>query len=413
MKANTPKTRRWWHIAQFVIAAVACQLTDVYCSASPQPPLPASFRGYVSPKNIAWIKRATQVQLYGSRIPGKDGVWLHTPDGAGFYNALWTRDYQYMVEFAGDLMDPQEIKASILYILRGQRADGCIPDRVTADGVPVYGPGPQNDPNADHALDNNPFFAKLVCSYLDLTGDLDFFRQIEPGVRKAMDHTSRAANGLVYNPPEDPVGQYGFTDATRKTGHLLFCSLLYYDACRRMEQWCRKVKCGDPDGYRQRAEQIKQSVDLLWNEDAGMYWAASDDCRQVDIWGSALAVYVGITSAEKADRIAEYLVKNYDGIVLRGQVRHLPAGEFWQRFTPRLGPKGWPPGTYQNGAFWGTPTAWVAPVIARKNHELAVRMITDAIVDYRTNGIMECINEGYHKLPNYVTSATNVYGLVR
>jgi len=60
------------------------------------------------------------------------------PDGVGNYKALWTRDSYCMVEYAGDLMAPQDIKASINYLLNGQQDDGCIPDRVNAAGEPVY-----------------------------------------------------------------------------------------------------------------------------------------------------------------------------------------------------------------------------------------------------------------------------------
>lgn len=336
---------------------------------------------------------------------------MHTPDGVGNYHALWVRDFEYMVEYAGDLLDPKEIEASILYLLNGQRDDGCMPDRVNKQGVAVYGPGAENSQLADHALDNNMFMAKMVCCYVDLTDNGEFFRQVEPAIRKALDHTQRADNGLVYNSPEAPQCPYGFTDVVGKTGHLLFCSVLYLDACQRMEQWCQKTGCGEPEEYRQRAALIRKNLSLLWNDEQGMFWAADHDCKQICIWGSALAAEVGCTTEEQADRIADYLIKHYDGIVEHGQVRHLPAGETWQRFMPKIG--SFKPGTYQNGAFWGTPIAWVAPTIARRNLDLAVKMVNDAIADYRNRGIMECINGEYHNVPEYVTSATNVYGLVR
>ena len=123
-----------------------------------------------------------------------------------------------------------------------------------------------------------------------------------------------------------------------------------------------------------------------------------------------MAVQVGCADDEQADRVAQYLVEHYDGIVQRGQVCHLPTGESWQRFFRE---RGVPYGRYQNGAFWGTPVAWVAPTIARRDPDLAVTMVRDVIADYRERGIMECVNGDYHNVPEYVASATNVYGLVR
>lgn len=373
-----------------------------------------SNRSCIDPEQIAWLREATRKQLQGCRVQGKGGVWLYTPDGVGNYRAFWTRDFAYMVQYAGDLLDAHQIKRSIQYLLAGQRADGCMPDRVNVAGVPVYGPGPEpgvgHGPLADHALDNGPFMAALVCSYADLTGDIAWFRQVEPAIRRGLDHTRRAPNGLVYNPPDAPLCPYGFTDTVAKTGHLLFCSLLYYDACKKMARLCDKAACGEPAEYLRRARQIREHLDLLWNPNAGMFWAADRDCRQIDIWGSALAVDLRCTDDVQADWIAAYLASHYDQIVQRGQVRHLPGGEAWQRFAAGQGPR---LGTYQNGAFWATPVAWVAPTLARSRPDLAVRMVRDVIADFRQRGIMECVNGDYHAVPDYVASATNVYGLLR
>jgi hypothetical protein len=367
-----------------------------------------AIRQRIAADEITWMREATRKQLRGSRMRGAGGVWLHTPDGIGSYAALWTRDFQYFVEYAGDLLEPDEIKASIGYLLERQRADGCIPDRVNIAGKGVYSPGPEHAPMADHALDNGPFMAKLVASYVSQTGDLSLFRQYEPALRKGLDHTSRANNGLVVNPSTTPQCPYGFTDTVAKTGHLLFCSILYYDACAQMERLCRRAECGEPAEYARRATRIRANIGILWNDDEGMFLATDGDCRQVDIWGSALAVQVGCTTDQQSDRISDYLIAHYDGIVQRGQVRHLPAGQTWEQlFVPIQ------PGRYQNGAFWATPVVWIAPTIARRDMTLAVKMVQDVIADYRQRGITECVNGDYHNVREYVVSATNVYGLVR
>jgi hypothetical protein len=73
----------------------------------------------------------------------------------------------------------------------GQRAtDGCMPDRVQADGVAVYSPG-GNSPQAhfsDHAWDNGPFGALLLTSATDKlakegrAAQAAFFCDLEPKV---------------------------------------------------------------------------------------------------------------------------------------------------------------------------------------------------------------------------------------
>lgn len=360
-------------------------------------------------EKIQWMKKAAIQQLEGCRVQGPNGIWLHTPDGVGNYKAQWTRDTYYMIEYAGDLLDQQEIKVSINYLLDGQREDGCIPDRVNIQGKPVYSPGGEKKPMADHALDNGPFMALMVCSYLDQYDDENYFSEVEPKLRRGLDYINRADNGLVYNDPANPQCVYGFTDIVKKTGNLLFSSLIYYDACMHMERFCKKTNSGDAEEYRRRADLIGKNISLLWDEGTGMFWAADQSCKQIDIWGSAFAIDVGITSAKQTAKITDFLISNYDQIVQRGQVRHLPASEsHWEQLFHSC-----EEGTYQNGAFWSTPLAWIIPVYAKRNPMLAQKMLLAVIEDFQTKGINECVNGEYLKVPNFVVSATNVYSLTR
>lgn len=363
----------------------------------------------LSEEKIHWMKEATGRQLAGCRTQGADGTWIHTPDGVGNYKALWTRDFYYMVEYAGDLLDPEEIKASIYYLLKGQREDGCIPDRVNTEGQAVYSPGPPGKPMADHALDNGPFMAMLLSSYVRQNNDDALFREVEAQINKALDFVRVTKSGLVYNPPDNPQCVYGFTDIVRKSGLLLFSSLLYYKANLEMYHLCKEYKVGKASVYKKRYKGVQKSIKSLWDEDTGMFLAANMDCRQPDIWGSAYAVAIGITSEEQTQRIAGYLVKMLDEIEYKGQFRHLPVSEgAWDRLF-----KPCEYGTYQNGAYWATPLAWIIPVIALESPELAAEVLNRVINDFQENGIHECINEGYVKVPNFVVSATNVYSLTR
>ncbi len=353
-----------------------------------------------------WLHKATMEHLAGCRLPAKDGTFLYTPDGVGNYRALWTRDFEYMVHNAGSLFKRDDIRAGVLYLLRGQRADGCMPDRVTAAGTPVYSPGPENKPIADHALDNGAFMALLAVDYLTLSRDEDFFHLHEPALRRGLDFVNRADNGLVYNDPARPQCTYGFTDCVGKTGHQLFDSLLYGEACVRMADACRQCRCGEPEIYEQRAALIRKNIELLWDDRAGMFLAADRDCRQIDIWGSALAVYLDVASPQQADRICAFLDRHAGDVFQRGQVRHLPGKETWSRLLHPVAPN-----TYQNGAFWATPLAWLLPALCTHKPDLAARLLRDAIRDFRANGANECINKDYRGVPQYVVSLTNVYGL--
>ena len=358
---------------------------------------------------VKWMKESTIEQLKGSRVKGKAGVWINTPDGVGNYKALWTRDYYYMVEYAGDLLDSAEIKASIKFLVDGQREDGCMPDRVNADGVAIYSPGEPGKPLADHAVDNGPFMAMLLCSYVNQFGDKDLFLELEPNIRKGLDQIRVKENGLVYNDPINPQCVYGFTDIVKKTGHLLFTSLLYYKANLEMYQLCQKYGVSDLYIYKRRYEYVKQSVFRLWDDEIGMYWAADGACKQIDIWGSAYAVEVGVASEEQTQKIAQFLVDHYDDYVQRGQIRHLRKSDgYWEQLFIHFDK-----GTYQNGAYWATPLAWILPIYDTVKPGLSKKTLQTVIKDFQKNGINECINGDYVKVPNFVASATNVYALVK
>ena len=242
-----------------------------------------------------------------------------------------------------------------------------------------------------------------------INGDNDFFRNLEPKLRKGLDHVRRAENGLVYNHPANPQCVYGFTDIVAKTGHLLFTSLLYYQACVELGNVQKGMGGDHAVNYRARADLIHKNLSILWDDQAGMYLAADEGCRQIDIWGSAYAAEVGLATDEQQDRIADYLLAHWDEIVQRGQVRHLPGKEGWQRLFVDWHPVG----SYINGAHWATPLPWVVPVVARKAPERAVQMVSDVIDDFQANGVAECINGDTRNVPNFVASITNLYAASR
>lgn len=359
---------------------------------------------------IDWLTEATQQQLEGCRVIAHDGTVMFTPDGIANYKALWTRDFSYMVENAGDLLDPGEIRAAILYLLHGQRADGCIPDRVQGDGRVVYSAGPADRPLGAPPIDNSQFMVNLVYDYVRLTGDHDFACQHLGALQRALDFTHRDEIGLVCIPPSYRQSPYGFTDTVGKTGGLLFSSLLYWSACQKMVGLC--AQCGaDSTIYQERAAQIESSLDTLWDDEAGVYRAATIDCRQVDIWGNAFAVYIDFAQDERRACILHFLRDHYDDYILWGQVRHLLRGEYWEHL---ILPELYPPETYQNGAYWAAPSGWVIYALAQIGQELAGRTLMDLVKDFQQNGIWECVNVGgYRKCEHYVVSATNPRGALQ
>ena len=262
----------------------------------------------ISETDVQRIRAEARRQLEGCRLTAHDGTILYTPDGVGSYAALWTRDFCYMVENAAEFIQPEQIRAAINYLLNGQREDGCVPDRVQSDGLVVYSAGPVGRPLGDPPADNSQFIVKLVASYVAETGDFDYFRTHTCQLVAAMNYTRRSASGLVWIDPNTPQSPYGFTDTVAKTGDVLFSSLLYWQASRMVASLFRQI--GDSTSaadFNQRARNIEMHLKNLWDETAGMFLAASHDCRQIDIWGNAFAIDINFPLGSKKDRIVDYL----------------------------------------------------------------------------------------------------------
>lgn len=358
-------------------------------------------------KDAKWLQTYTAGLVATNRATYKDGRTVFYCDAEKHYGLMFTRDFGYFVEFAGDLMSPRETSGYLEFLLAGQRKDGCIPDRITVAGEAIYSPGPPHAPLADHALDNASFLASAVCRYVERAGDLEFLRRQERALRRGLDHVNRAENGLVYNREDDPQCVYGSTDTVRKTGHLLMCSALYYEACSQMATLCRKAAIGEPDEYSRRAELIKKNIGQLWDRDSGAFYAADGLCRQYDVWGTAFVIDRNLATEEQEQKALGFLVNNYDRYAQKGQIRHLLTYSSWQStFKYRQ------EGVYQNGGYWATPLGWLLPVLARRDPALAQRTLRECLADFRERGIHEWINGGIVVLPDFFNSAISVYSLL-
>jgi hypothetical protein len=226
---------------------------------------------------------------------------------------------------------------------------------------------------------------------------------------RALDYIPRHASGLVWNDPADPHSPYGFTDTVGKTGELFFESLLYWTACRRMHAWHQRH--GQPERaleLERRAQRIVEALPRLWDDSPGAFLAASQDCRQLDIWGNAYAVYLDIPLGDRRQRVLDFLTSHHDRFTWRGQIRHVLHGEYWQRLLIPIEPD-----RYQNGAYWATASGWMIYALAQTEPTLARRLWHELLADFQSRGVCECIHGEYRQLPSYVVSATNPLAAAR
>lgn len=364
----------------------------------------------VSPQVYATLERHARESLAACRRLAADGTPIYVPDGSGNYEAIWTRDFCYMVEGAGHLIPPAEILGCIDFIIAGCREDATVPDRVYADGHPVYCAGPENDPLGSRPpTDNAQFLAKVLCAYANLTGDGQALHERMDAVINAMDAVPRTREGLVFIDPNSPHSGYGFTDCIAKTGKEFFCSMLYWEACQRLGSTCARFELHDDAHYwYEQAHAPGLHLDEFIDADLGLFVAASGDCKQLDIWGNAYAAVIRLASKSVARAIAEFFIDFYDEFVSHGFIRHLLAGHYWDRLLRDV-----PPNTYQNGGYWALPTGWVAQTIALVDEQKARALVTAAAAEFDAHGVSEWINSTEHRLSAYAASAAALLGAVQ
>lgn len=339
-----------------------------------------------------------------------DGTVLFTPDGVGNYDALWTRDFGYMVEYCGDLMDPEEIRGCIEYTIARQRADGWMPDRSELGGDAEYAAGAKGSPVGRANLDNTPFLVFAVYFYFQYVSQKRacmLFDKWREALDKGMTCIPVGDRGLVWNDPSDPHSPYGFTDTVCKTGNLFMESVIYWRACRMMEELhCRYGDTEKAAGYGKASEKVEKSLSSLFDPQIGAFMAADGDCRQTDVWGMLYALAVDYPMEDSIHRSVEkWLLENRHRYLYKGQVCQLPDGAPWEKLLIEV-----PAGEYQNGAYWATASGWALKFFRKADPAFAEVMLEALLADFETKGICECVNEGFRKLPQFVVSSTNARG---
>lgn len=356
------------------------------------------------------IAEVTKKLLRGGTVMADCGTKLYTPDGFGFYKALWGRDFAYILSAAGEFIPAEEMKAAIEFLMAGAREDGWIPDRVEPDGVARYTAGDEHFP-ASPNLDTGPFLVIAADVYLRQLEEKAACRQFEEwqkGLQRSLDCLPVDENGLIWNHAAPPHSPYGFTDCIVKTGKLAMESLLLWQALKIMAAWGKT--CGQDTACMERKlRSIETAFGPTFTQENGMILASTECCSQTDVWAACYAIHIGFPLPEaQRDQISHWLIDHHGEVTEGGQIRHLPGGEFWEKtFVPVA------PGEYQNGAYWATATEWYCDAVGRLDPGLAAKTVEDALDYFEKYGIFECVNGEYRKLDTFVASATNVYAAAK
>ena len=349
---------------------------------------------------VAWLTQTAQQMIRASRRTMPNGVAAFLPQVGSQYNAFWLRDYAYMLEGCGEVFSDQELVDAARTFVEAQRADGAGVDTIKLDGTAIYKPG-FGKLGVHPVADGSPFTVEVLWYAYQRTKDVALLHRWINSLEKAMAATPRnEQNGLVHIRPGEPLDRcpYGFTDTIPKQGDVLFCSLLYVQASRQMADLYRSLqRLEEAQYWNDEAKRVATSIrEVFWRPEESLFRAATVQCNQPDIWGSAFAVYLGVADQRQSQAIAHYFQQNYNGLVQAGQLRHLPAGMYWEAVPYK--------DRYQNGGYWATPVGWFVYTLDLVDPTLANQTILDLVHDFQRRGIHEWVLDQQLAVADYNAS---------
>ena len=376
--------------------------------------------------------------------PNATGGTLIRPGGRDCYPSYWIRDFAMSLECG--LVSPAEMEHALrLTASRQQSSDwhtpsgslvprGAIADHITFDGKPIFFPGSmdydkQGQPWGYYpSLDDHFFFVDIAWQLISQGNRLDILDAVIEGM-SLLDRLDLAFavpsvdadTQLVCCDEEKRGVSFGFTDIVVHTGYLLFCSLLRFRAAKQLAQMHQLRGAQQrAQAYEAIAQTAATSIRSTFALENGLLKASTGKSSQVDVWGSAFAVYCGLWDGEDGQRACRALAHalSQGTIAWRGNIRHVPtdgdhsAESAWEQVVGK-----WPKNHYQNGAYWNTPTGWVCYAVAQVDQRAARQLATEYVDQLREDDFRqgpkfgapyECIHpQGDHRQnPVYLTSMT-------
>lgn len=308
-----------------------------------------------------------------------------------------------VIETCPDLLTDEELIKTCREFGACQLPDGDFPDVIQADGTPVYNPDEDPDvevPNTSNAV----FMIWLTWLTVLRTDDNALAEELIPKLVKGIEALPREERTqLISVEPDDE--EFGstcpFSPNARKRGAVLTSSLMLVQAYQQLADIVQHVgRDGDADMWRAQAQIVAKRVRMyFWDKTPGLFRASTHGCKEHDLWGSVLSVYLNVATSGQLVAISRYCTENYEQVVLDGHVRAMPLEEFW-------GDCETPPGEFENGGFWSGAAGWLAYTVGILNPELADQVIIDLATAFIQKGVFKALNaEGVGRFRDFLPSA--------
>ncbi|MEI8281418.1 MAG: hypothetical protein WCG75_03335, partial [Armatimonadota bacterium] len=307
-------------------------------------------------QDMAYLENLTKEVLAQSHVaPGSNGPpnWgiknsvgfaLVTPGRRG-YPAFWIRDFSMACD--SGLVPTKELHDHFMLVAKDQngptarnlKSGGilppfCIPDHFNFDGTAVYYPGTYSsgeDQGAEPwgtyppADDHYEFvhlgwlLAKQSKSRAFLSQKVGEFSVLERLERAFLSPQFDPATGLFVTTKKARAVGFGFCDSITVTGSVLYPSLLRYRAAMELRELTGRRE------YDAIARSIAKNIPLVFGEKrSGWLVAATEIGQQPDVWGTLLALHLGVLDKPTATRAIKTVVDATKSgtISLEGAVRH-------------------------------------------------------------------------------------------
>ncbi len=374
--------------------------------------------------------------------PNQTGGVLIRPGGRSSYPAFWIRDYAMSLE-AG-FVKASEQKHMLLLTAKTQVDQtmqtkwgtqipkGAIADHIRIDdSEPIYFPGTYDAFNQGKPVwGMQPpfcdayFFIHMAYYYAVHEKLGKVLKENKLGIRlidrleMAFESVPQAENSPLVSVTDANRGvDFGFRDAVYMTGDLCYSSLLKYQAARQLAEMQRDL--GDlkkSQHYTRIALALKKAIADRFQLDSGFLKASTGTSGQADVWATSLAHRLGILPRATVQKASKKLNDGYEkgDLSYRGNIRHIlrsddfSAETAWEKSEAKKD-------SYQNGAYWGTPVAWVANLMAETRVDLAKKLIQEYIHELREGDFRkgegfgapwECFSPQSAQNPVYMTSVT-------
>ena len=368
-----------------------------------------------------------------------EGVLIR-PGGRTSYPAFWIRDYAMSIE-TGYVSEKEQ--KHMLDLTASTQSDslirtkwgtsipkGSIADHIRIDdGKPIYFPGTYSFENqGEKKWGMQPpfcdqfFFIQMAYFYVKsfsktptLSKEINGVKLINRLEQAYQMPPSHPRSHLVQVDETNRGVDFGFRDAIYITGKLCYASLLKYQAAKQIAYLYGKIGNKSMSlRYQQEANLLKISIVSTFIDTRGMLRASTGMSGQADVWATSLAINLGVLTGKSRLKAAQYLRDAYlrGELSQKGNIRHViksddfSATSAWEKSVV-------PINTYQNGAYWGTPVAWVCQAIAFVDLPSAQKLAQEFIQELREGDFRkgdtfgspwECFNDKLTQNPVYLTS---------